>query len=230
MKLLAVDTATDSCSVAIIENDILCAELTAVPGRTHSTHLMQFVTSVLETSGLKLADVDGFAVSIGPGSFTGVRIGISTVKGLAFSQAKPVVGVSSLAALAWQCSGGAVQICPMIDARKQQVYCGRYRFDGDELKLQGTENVAAPRQALDDIDEPCLFVGTGARMYQEKIKAVLGPLALFPLEGGHILRASSVAFFSRQRFARGQYDDISLLAPNYIRPSDAERSLGGGRM
>ena len=128
MKLLAIDTATDSCSVAIIEDDTLRSELTAMPGQTHSKHLMPFIASVLDAAALKLTALDGFAVSLGPGSFTGVRIGISTVKGLAFSLGKPVVGISSLAALAWQCNESSGLICPMIDARKKQVYCGRYRF------------------------------------------------------------------------------------------------------
>ncbi len=227
MKLLAIDTTTDSCSVAITEDDALCAELTAVPGRTHSTHLMRFVAMVLEAAGLKLTDLDGFAVSIGPGSFTGVRIGISTVKGMAFSLDKPVVGVSSLAALAWQCSASAGLICPMIDARKKQVYCGRYRRNNDELRLEKAEAVVAPQEALGDISEPCLFVGTGARLYHDTIRDSLGPLANFALEGQHHLQASAVAFSSRQRFALGQYDDIAMLTPNYIRKSDAERNRAG---
>ncbi len=224
MKLLAIDTATDSCSVAIIEDDTLRSELTAMPGQTHSKHLMPFIASVLDAAALKLTALDGFAVSLGPGSFTGVRIGISTVKGLAFSLGKPVVGISSLAALAWQCNESSGLICPMIDARKKQVYCGRYRFNNSELQPEGAEKALDPQEALNGIDEPCLFVGTGARIYQEKIRTVLGKLAHFPLEGRHTLRASSVAFLSRRRFTLGQYGDVASLAPNYIRKSDAERN------
>ena len=228
MKILAVDTATDSCSVAIIEDDALRAEMTAIPGQTHTRHLMQFIASVLDASALKLPDLDGFAVSIGPGSFTGVRIGISTIKGLAFSLDKPVVGISSLAALAWQCGWSLGLTCAMIDARKQQVYCGRYRFENDELKKEGGEHVLTPEAAVGDIDVPCLFVGTGAQMYQEKIRAILGERVRFPLAGWHSLRASSVAFLSRSRFDSRQTDDIALLVPNYIRKSDAERNRASG--
>ena len=224
MKLLAIDTATDSCSVAITDGDTLRAELTATPGRTHSKHLMQFVSMVLEAAMMKPTDLKGFAVSIGPGSFTGLRIGISTVKALAFSLGKPVVGISTLAALAWQCSSRPGLICPMIDARKQEVYCGRYRLDRHGLKREADEKALTPEKALDGIKEPCFFIGTGARMYQEKIKARLGRLAHFPLESRHALRASSVAFLGLRRFASGQRDNVVLLVPNYIRRSDAERN------
>ena len=102
MRILAVDTATKSCSVAVTEKGFLAAELTTVSAQTHSKHLLKMIHSVINTAGITISDVDGFAVTIGPGSFTGLRIGISSVKGLAVALDKPVVGVSSLDALAQQ--------------------------------------------------------------------------------------------------------------------------------
>ena len=122
MKILAVDTATNSCSAAIVDDGIACAELTTVNNQTHSKHLLHMIDTVCDMSGLKITDMDGFAVTIGPGSFTGLRIGISTVKGLAWPLNKPVVGISSLDALAWQCIPAAYPICTLLDARKQEVY------------------------------------------------------------------------------------------------------------
>ncbi|MGB5749373.1 MAG: tRNA (adenosine(37)-N6)-threonylcarbamoyltransferase complex dimerization subunit type 1 TsaB, partial [Desulfobacterales bacterium] len=110
MRILALDTATQNCSVAIVDDGSLLAELTSVNSTTHSRRLMDFINTVCSLADLKAEDVDGFAVTIGPGSFTGLRIGISTIKGLAFSLGKPVVGVSSLDALAWQCAQSAYLI------------------------------------------------------------------------------------------------------------------------
>ena len=102
MKILALDTATKTCSVALTDDGSLAAESTIIKNQTHTKHLMRLIHSVLEISGFGLSDMDGFAVTIGPGSFTGLRIGISTIKGLAQALGKPVVGISSLKALAWQ--------------------------------------------------------------------------------------------------------------------------------
>ncbi|MGD9326825.1 MAG: tRNA (adenosine(37)-N6)-threonylcarbamoyltransferase complex dimerization subunit type 1 TsaB, partial [Desulfobacterales bacterium] len=110
MKILALDTATQSCSVAIIDGEQLLAELTRANVKTHSRHLMDLIETVCLAADLSVRDMDGFAVTIGPGSFTGLRIGISTIKGLAFSLSKPVAGVSSLEALAWQCAQSAYLI------------------------------------------------------------------------------------------------------------------------
>ena len=223
MKILAVDTATASCSAAIMTTDgSLLAELTKGETHTHSMHLMDIITSVCGLAGVEIADLGGFAVTVGPGSFTGLRIGISTIKGLAWSLKKPVVGVSSLDALAWQCSQSDYLICPLLDARKKEVYFCRYRFERGDLKEKGIEQVAAPEQALHGIREPSLFVGNGALLYREKISAELGELAQFASATHHVIRASSVAVLSLSNFNGCNTDDVALLVPHYIRKSDAE--------
>ncbi len=222
MKILALDTATRSCSVAIVNDGSLLAELTTVNGKTHSRYLMDLINTACKMADLKVGAVDGFAVSIGPGSFTGLRIGISTIKGLAFSLGKPVVGVSSLDALAWQCAQSAYLICPLLDARKKEVYACRYRFKNDELKKDGTERVTSPAEAVHGIREPSIFVGNAVQLYQEDISAALGQLAHFAAWGQHTIRASSVAWLSMTGFHRQQTDDIALLIPQYIRKPDAE--------
>ena len=222
MKVLAVDTATTSCSAAIVDDGLVSAELTTVNNQTHSKHLMNMIDTVCGMSGVKIADMDGFAVTIGPGSFTGLRIGISTVKGLAWSLNKPVVGVSSLDALAWQCAPGKYLVCALLDARKHEVYCCRYRNQVGVLKKEGTEQVLAPIEAIGDISEPCLFVGNGAVLYKEEIAAKLGTLAHFAGWNKDNIRASSVAGISLSRFTHHKTDDVALLVPQYIRKSDAE--------
>ncbi len=222
MKILALDTTTNSCSAAIVDDELVSAELTTVNNQTHSKHLMTMIDTVCAVAGVKIADMDGYAVTIGPGSFTGLRIGISTIKGLAWSLNKPVVGVSSLDALAWQCSPGNYLVCALLDARKHEVYCCRYRFQDGELKKEGAEQVVAPGEIIGDIREPCVFVGSGAVMYKEQIAEKLGSFAHFAGWNQHTLRASSVAGLSLKRFVHRQTDDVALLVPQYIRKSDAE--------
>lgn len=226
MKILALDTATDSCSVAATEDGRVAAELTIRKNQTHSRHLMELVDSVLQIAGFGAADLDGLAVSIGPGSFTGLRIGISTIKGLAHALDKPVVGVSTLEALARQCSQTSFLICPMLDARKGEVYTATYRFDADELVQQTTARAMQPEALTDHIKSPCLFIGTGARLYRQTIVAAAGNLAHFVSGGQNTIRASSVAFLSMPRFEAKDTDEIANLIPHYIRKSDAELKLG----
>ena len=137
MIILAVDTATTSCSVAIIDKKCVLAEITLLREETHSKHLMDMIHTAIGFSGLKLSDLDGFAVVRGPGSFTGLRIGITTVKGLAAGLKKPLVGISSLEALAMQASHSPYLICPLLDARRGEVYFSRYRFDRGPFKRGG---------------------------------------------------------------------------------------------
>lgn len=222
MKILAVDTATLSCSTAIVDNGLVSAELTTVNNQTHSKHLMTMIQTVCDMTGLEIRAMDGFAVTIGPGSFTGLRIGISTVKGLAWSLNKPVVGISSLDALAWQCVPVLYPICTLLDARKQEVYYCRYRFQDNELTKDRAEQVLGLAEAINDIREPCLFVGNGATLYKNEIVDKLGELAHFASWNHDNIRASSVASLSLNRFILNQTDDVALLVPHYIRKSDAE--------
>jgi tRNA threonylcarbamoyladenosine biosynthesis protein TsaB len=228
MKILAVDTATQSCSAAVIDQRQLLAEITIGNGRTHSRHLMNIIDTVIDMAGLKVEQLDGFATSIGPGSFTGLRIGISAIKGLAYALDKPVVGISSLEALAWQCSQTPFLICAAIDARKKEVYSCLYRFAHQALIKEGRERVASPTDTVRGIDEPCIFVGNGALLYQELISAELGELAIFADDARHIIRASTIARLSLSRIKPISIEDVKLLVPQYIRKSDAELKIRSG--
>ena len=222
MKILAVDTSTTSCSVAVADKDSLLAEATVVREQTHSKHLMDMVDKVVSFSGLTISELDGFAVTRGPGTFTGLRIGISTIKGLAVASGKPVVGISSLEALATQCTFASYLICPLIDARKGEVYFARYRFSGGVLKKVIGAGVLPPGDAVSNINEPSLFVGNGAKLYHDIIAQKVGEQAYFALPWQNTIRALTVAQLSIGRFEKKDTDDIAMFVPQYIRKSDAE--------
>ena len=226
MKLLAVDTSTRACSVAVVDQDRLACEITTGPAGTHSTHLLSLIRMALGLAEMELHGLDGLAVCVGPGSFTGVRIGVSTVKGLAFATAKPVAAVSSLEALAQPWLPWPHLICAMLDARKGEVYAARYRARDGHLEREGREAVLSIEEALCGIHEACLFVGDGASRYREPIGVRLGPLALFPAAGQDIIRASSVAALAQVQFARKEIEDLDRLVPRYVRHSDEELKLG----
>ncbi|MDH3575753.1 MAG: tRNA (adenosine(37)-N6)-threonylcarbamoyltransferase complex dimerization subunit type 1 TsaB [Desulfobacteraceae bacterium] len=225
MRILAVDTATTSCSVAIVDKTSLLSEFTIDREETHSKHLMDMIKAVLRMAGLNFSDLDGFAVTRGPGSFTGLRIGLSTIKGLAVASEKPVVGVSSLEALAFQVSYSRDLICPILDARKGEVYFSRYRFLNGHLKKQTKERVAPPDKAVDDLNESCLFVGNGALLYKEMILEKMGGLASIAPMIQNTIRASTMAYLSMAKFEKNDTDDIEKIMPYYIRKSDAELNL-----
>jgi len=222
MRILAVDTAAKSCSVAIMAAGSLSAELITLKDETHSKHLMELIHKVLGMAGFRVGELDGLAVTIGPGSFTGLRIGVSTVKGLAHALNKPVVGVSSLDALAWQCADRSHLICALLDARKGEVYSATYRFENDTLTQKSLENATAPEAAVEGLKEPCVFIGSGAQLYRRNITNVLGNLANFAPEDQNIIRASSVGFLSMEKFKTHDTSEAAGLVPHYIRKSDAE--------
>jgi tRNA threonylcarbamoyladenosine biosynthesis protein TsaB len=186
---------------------------------------MDMIKTVLRMSGINFSDLDGFTVTRGPGSFTGLRIGISTIKGLAVASKKPVVGVSSLETLALQASYSNDLICPILDARKGEVYFSRYRFLKGHLKRQTEERVASPDEAVDNLKESCLFVGNGALLYKEMILEKMGEFASFAPMIQNTIRASTLAYLSMAKFENNDIDDIEKIEPYYIRKSDAELNL-----
>ena len=225
MKILGVDTATKSCSVAVIDEKSVISEYTVNHQDTHSKFLMGMIHEVLDSCHLTVKDIDGFAVTIGPGSFTGLRIGLSTIKGLALATAKPVVGVSSLETLAYQISGSDKLICPMLDARRNEVYTARYRFRDLKLECEQLPWAISSEKTIENINESCIMVGEGSMLYRDLIKSALGSMVVFANFAQHIIRASTVAYIAMQRFKLYDTDDVRRIEPFYIRKSDAAKNL-----
>jgi tRNA threonylcarbamoyladenosine biosynthesis protein TsaB len=147
------------------------------------------------------------------------------VKGLAAASGKPVVGVSSLRALASQSCPFSGIICPLIDARRGEIYIACFRYQDGQLKQLGPERVGPPGHVLKGLNEPCIFVGNGATLYQDDIRDTMGQFAQFAPDTQSIIRGATVAFLGLKRFRKADVDDAAGLTPLYIRQSDAEMNL-----
>ena len=223
MKILAVDTSTSTCTVGIANADGVLAEFVDSNGQTHARHLMGMIHSSIAASGIPIQEIDGFAVVTGPGTFTGLRIGISTVKGLAYALSRPAVGVTSLAALAAQADLPTKLVCPVMDARRSEVYYGLYESEGGDVSQVGMHHVAPPSELTKDIRSSCQFIGNGARLYRETFVAALGTLARFSRPCQDTIRAETIARLALEQFQKNETQKLSVVAPYYIRKSDAER-------
>jgi tRNA threonylcarbamoyladenosine biosynthesis protein TsaB len=221
MNLLAIDTSTTSCSVALFRGDHPLAEAVFTGGKTHSRHLLSMVHRILGEGGCKISDIDGIAVTRGPGTFTGLRIGISTVKGIAAAIQVPVVGVSSLAALAFPLRLLDDPVVAMIDARRGEVYLAQYRGGSGSIEAVASVAVCAPEAAAASLPEDAILVGSGATLYRD-IFASRCPKIRFADREQHVIRASSVGMLAMARFSDQDVDSIASLIPDYIRKSDAQ--------
>jgi len=228
MIILAIDTASRSCSVAVMDGEELLAEINDVSGQTHSRHLMSMVDQAISMSVGHSGEIDGYAVTQGPGSFTGLRIGISAAKGLAEATGKPLVGVSSLQALAWQIFQTDAIVIPMLDARRKEVYTARYIREGDRLKMIKAEEALSPTEAVHGVGAPCALIGDGAVAYADELRTILGNHMQMALPFQHIIRASTVAYLARERLI-GNRDERLTLAPQYIRQSYVEEGRHNAR-
>jgi tRNA threonylcarbamoyladenosine biosynthesis protein TsaB len=222
MRILSVDTTTFSCSVGVLENGLLKAEATSEKKQTHSRHLMKMVDRVMRMAEMKLFELDAFAVVTGPGSFTGIRIGMGTIQGFATALSKPVVGVSSLEAHARQVLPTSHLICPLMDARKGEVYMALYRYENENLYQVMADRVASLESVLDRMVDGCLFIGSGVGIYEELIRKRLGGLARFADQHLNKLRAETVCRIAMHKIQTGDMDSETPLTPRYIRKSDAE--------
>lgn len=234
MHILMIDTSGPACGVALSRDGRLVCEMELTSGLTHSQRVMPMVERALEMSGMEAGDVDLFGAVVGPGSFTGVRIGVSTVKALAHATGKPCVGVDALAALAANVTAFDGVVCPILDARAQQVYGAMFeagfppvrRMDDAAMKLT---------EFLDRVEETgrrALFLGDGASAFEPVIAARLGERACFAPEQHRGLRAGSAlalaVLYAEGTLEAGAGEGVGLcdsltLMPLYLRAPQAER-------
>lgn len=220
--LLAVDTATEICGVALAVDGRVRAELILNNGVTHTQSIMAAIEAVLTMTGMDIGSIDAYAVTRGPGGFTGLRIGISTVKGLSLATGKPVVGISSLEVLAHQAPSDAGLICTMMDARRNELYWTLYHRQGADVRSVLAEQVGPAEDLVEKIDRPCYFIGNAVTQYQSDLEKKLTKPAQWANHELNGIRPSVLVQLAQQRFLEGAVDDVRNFTPVYLRKSDAE--------
>lgn len=226
MKILALDTSTLMATCAIIDGDILLGEYSLNQDMSHSEKLVPMIKEILESLNLKIEDIDLYGVSTGPGSFTGLRIGLATIRGFAHLFDKPLVGVPTLEALGFNLPYNEI-IVPMIDARRDRVYTGIYSFVDDRITTIMEPDVLEIDELLKILEkyEKVVVNGDGSTLYKERIKDALKDRVKFATIGSNSCKASSVGELALIKYEEGQRDDYYTLIPDYLRPSQAEREL-----
>lgn len=221
LKLLTVDTSSNCSSVSLSDGTTLLGECILGEDRSNSGRLLESVYGLLKAASLTPDGLDALAVSLGPGSFTGVRVGIATVKGIAIATGKPVAGFSSLAMLAMNLPFSAYPVASLYDARKGEVYAGLYRC-GALPEAIVPDAVLPPDAFLAGITEPTVFVGDGAIRYRDLIVATLGERAIFAPWHANLPRAGAGAVIAHEKALKGDFLPLALLNPTYLRASEAE--------
>ena len=247
MKLLAIDSSGLVASVALLCDDILVGEYTIHNKKTHSQTLLPMIADMLDMAEVDKHDLTAIAVAAGPGSFTGLRIGASTAKGMAQALSIPIVPVSTLEGLAFGLQGVETLVCPIMDARRSQAYFGIYEVDGEKpvaLVNEGAEPIEEILSKLRELDRPVTFLGDGVPVFRERICEFFGvklsrtasPDGLaeeglpgkgstvrFASDAVRYLRASSIAALGRIVLREGKEIPAEEFTPVYLRQSQAER-------
>ncbi len=222
MYILGIETSTKTGSVAVLSKKGVVAQYCLNIEVTHSERLMTMVDRVLDDAGMTISQLDGFAVAVGPGSFTGLRIGLSTVKGLVIALNRPVAAVPTLLALAWNIPYPAHPVCAMLDARKNEVYAACYASDGYALR-QTMSEAAIPLSRLGShITGKTIFTGEAAYIHRKEIESLFGNQALIAPRTVVLPSAATVAELGLEMINSGKYADPDSLVPLYIRRPEAE--------
>ena len=228
MKILAVDTSTLFGGVAIYDDETGALSEHRVGGSTRqfSESLMDMIDLCMKNLSLTIEDIDCLAVTAGPGSFTGLRVGLSTIKGLAYSTGNPVVAVSTLLVHAWSLPYHEAHICPVLDARKKEVYSAIYQWKGDDLEISMEEGVYTIEEVLKNVDKKTIFIGDGIKVYRENIVSAICDKALFAPENMNGGFPSALARIAAIKAGNNEYADMSTFSPVYFRKSEAELKSG----
>lgn len=221
MVVLGIDTSTKTGSVALFHKEEgVLAEINANIRINHSDSLMGLIDTVLKLGKKEIKDIDRIVVSKGPGSFTGIRVGVGTGKGLAYSLGSELVGINELDVIANTVTEGEYTVVPLIDARKERVYHGIYKFENSELKLKGEYGVGELRELLEKLKgEKVVFTGDGSLTYRSVIEEVMGKDGIFNLKSNSVVRAGILCELG----SKGEGDNLFELEPFYISKTQAER-------
>ncbi|WP_236777902.1 tRNA (adenosine(37)-N6)-threonylcarbamoyltransferase complex dimerization subunit type 1 TsaB [Anoxybacter fermentans] len=224
--MLGIDTSTKVGGLGLYDSEKgLIGENNLTLERTHSERLMPMLEMLLKAADLTVQDLDGFAVTLGPGSFTGIRIGVTTAKTLAQITEKPIVGVSTLEVTAFNLVMTPGLICPIFDARNRRVYTARFYGNQGGLERITEDASCTIDQLVDELKDekgPIYFVGDAVSLYKDMLRSELRERVLFPPYSLQLPRGGTVAELGYQALNRGKKDDLFALTPNYLKPSQAE--------
>lgn len=225
MRILGIESSSLVASVAIVEDETTMAEYTVNFKKTHSQTLLPMIDEMVKLLEIDLSTVDAIAVSGGPGSFTGLRIGSATAKGLGLALHKPLIHVPTLDATAYNLYGTEALICPIMDARRNQVYTGIYRFRESFEIVHGQDamDIDELMGILNSMGEPVIFLGDGVPVFRRRIGETLTVRALFAPAHVNRQRASAVAALGAVYFKEGKTETAMEHKPDYLRKSQAER-------
>lgn len=228
MRILAIDSSSMVATVAVTTDGILNAEYTINHKKTHSQTLLPMIDEICKTIELDMDSIDAIAISGGPGSYTGLRIGSATAKGFGLALNKPIINVPTMDALAYNMFSSRYIICPMMDARRGQVYTGIYRFDGTNMitiKEQCIIMIDELIYELDKIGMPVMFLGDGVDTQKETIEMKMGSEHYYAPASMNRQKASALASLAEIYYKDGKYENAGDHKPEYLRLSQAEREL-----
>lgn len=214
---LAIDTSTGMASIALVRDSEVLAELTWHCGRNHTVELLPHLTYLLNQAGLNLQSASGVIVARGPGSFNGLRVGVSTAKGLAFGLGIPIVGVSTLEAAAYQHAETGLPVCPIFSAGREEIATATYQKKRDEWCQLAAEHITTVDALCSQITTKTVFCGEFIPSIAAQLKKQLGRKAVIPPSAALFRRAGFLAELGQQRLKAGDYDNPATLQPLYLR-------------
>ncbi len=226
MKILAIDSSGIVASAAVAEDDNLLGEYTINHKKTHSQTLLPMIDEVARMLELDLQTIDAIAVAAGPGSFTGLRIGCATAKGMGLALDKPLISIPTVDGLAYNLAGSGVAVCPLMDARRNQVYTGLYTFRGYQMQTviaQCAVGIEEIIHKINDTRQPVTFLGDGVRVFTPYIKEHCQVPYTFAPAHLNKQRAGSVAVLAMEYYRAGNVQTAAEHRPEYLRMSQAER-------
>lgn len=228
MKILAIDSSSMVATVAVVTDEILNAEYTINYKKTHSQTLLPMIDEIKKTIDLDMETLDAIAVSKGPGSYTGLRIGSATAKGFGLALNIPIISVPTMDALAYNMFSTKYLVCPIMDARRGQVYTGLYSFEQDEMIVQKEQCIMMIDDLIDELnkrEEAVIFLGDGVDTQKDIIEEKLNIPHFYAPSSMNRQKASSVAALGMVYYKQGKYESAAEHKPEYLRLSQAEREL-----
>lgn len=225
MRILALDSSGLVATVAILEDEQTIAEYTVNYKKTHSQTLLPMLDEIVKMTEFDLQSIDAIAVAGGPGSFTGLRIGSATAKGLGLALGKPLIHVPTVDGMAYNLFGNTGLICPIMDARRNQVYTGLYRFEKEfqVVEQQMAVSVQDLIEKLNKYGEKVTFLGDGVPVYREQLEAGLNVEICYAPANMNRQSAASIGALGMKYFAEGKVESAREHQPDYLRLSQAER-------